>query len=153
MSSKVVKSDMSVTNVAIVYVIDRNASDAKRMWKGYGVKFGDDDWLIVKDHKTKVAKKVQQAQVFTDLLSATQALKGQKIYSVHHDGSLHHTIGFIGSDNQFYEFTSWGITQLSHGFIHRTNCLSIARKKTRATLAIRRREVRKYERQLAGLQK
>jgi len=142
-----------MNNVSIVYVIDRQATGEKRMWKGYGVQFGDDDWLIFKDHKTKVAKKVSRVQVFTDVKAAARALKGQKFYSVHHDGSLHSTIGFIGSNNQFYEFTSWGVNQLSRGFATRKEALPYARKKTRHELARLRRNVRQYERQLARLQK
>jgi hypothetical protein len=140
------------TSVSVVFVVERNASsDAKRMWRGYGVMFGEDDWLVVKNHKTKVAKKVHCAQVFTDIKLAAKALKGQKFYSVHHDGSLHSAIGFVGSDKQFYEFTSWGLNQLSRGFLSRKEALPYARKKTRAALAIARREVRQYERQLAKL--
>jgi hypothetical protein len=142
-----------MNNVSIVYVIDREATGEKRMWKGYGVKFGDDGWLIVKDHKSKVAKKVVRAQVFDSAQAAASALKGQKIYSVHYDGSLHSTMGFVGSDNQFYEFTSWGAKQLSHGFLTRQEALPFARKKLRHELSGLRREMRKCERQLARLQK
>lgn len=144
---------MAKSNVQVVFVIDQTAANEKRMWRGYAVQFDDDNYLVVKDHKTKIAKKVQRCQVFTDLKAASKSLKGQKLYSVHHDGSLHHTIGFIGSDRQFYEFTSWGIIQLSRGFATRSGALSIARKKTRDALAIARREVKAYERQLARLVK
>lgn len=143
------KSDTSV-----VFVVDRNTTDAKkRMWRGYGVQFDEEFYLVVKDHKTKVAKKVNRAQVFTDLKAASRALKGQKMYTVHHDGRLRCTSGFVGSDDQFYEFTFWGLNQLSRGFMTRKEALPYARKKARSTLAMHRRLVRCYERLLAKLQK
>jgi hypothetical protein len=142
------------TYPTVVFVIDRNTSDnTKRMWRGYGVQFGDDEYLVVKDHKTKIAYKVVRAQVFSEYQAAARALKGTRIYFVHHDGEIHSALGFVGSDGQFYEFSTWGVIDHSHGFLTRKEALPYARKKARSALAAQLRTVREYERLLAKLQK